>query len=193
LSKVEPAGMNPISNRTLDLRRLRGGIPALTAAVGSAMTEACMICFEEQSHKSGVELIVRGSFEEIFTVTWPGRVTDNMRRFWRDEDEATEYAAYGIALLLIEELTGYTAFERANKGLGFDFWLGYDHYPVTRFDPSVQHRARLEVSGIRRGSKQQVATRVKQKKTQTDVSNGEYPAFIVVVEFGAPVAEVVKK
>ena len=49
-----------------------------------------------------------------------------------------------------------------------------------------QNKARLETSGIREGSDQQVKKRVQQKLEQTDRSAG-------VVEFGQPLAEVKAK
>jgi hypothetical protein len=113
-----------------------------------------------------------------------------MRRYWADEQHTTEQAAYGIALLLIERLTGYTAVGRASKGTGFDFWLGeYNEDAET----SVQHLARLEVSGIRKGNDRLIASRVAQKKKQVAVSNGTHPAYIVVVDFSRPIAWVVRK
>ncbi|MEC4819430.1 MAG: hypothetical protein SAK29_40100 [Scytonema sp. PMC 1069.18] len=73
-----------------------------------------------------------------------------MRRFNADTEVATEYGAYGIAALLMPYLTGLTVIERSIKGksLGFDFWLGSIDDPNTLF----QRKARLEVSGIRKGS-----------------------------------------
>lgn len=118
--------MSAAAVRTIDLWKLtEGKIPALTIGAGLNMFEACLVCLEDQRHVSGVELQVSGTFPGVFKLVWPDSVTDNMRRYWRDESEATEYAAYGLSLLLIEELTGYTALERTNRGPGFDFWLGY--------------------------------------------------------------------
>jgi hypothetical protein len=182
--------MRNIPPRSLDLYKLRGGIPALSVGAGIAMIEACLICFDELKHKSGIEIDVDGSFRGRYSITWSGSVTEDMRRYWKDKDEATEYAAYGLALLLIEELTGYTAIERSNKGTGFDFWLGYYEEADS---PTTRYEARLEASGIRRGSNRQIAARIAQKKAQTDISNGIHPAYIAVVELSTPIARVVKK
>jgi hypothetical protein len=182
--------MTSANARSLDLLRLLEGIPALSVGARNSMMEACMICFESRGHKSGVELKVQGSFVGTFTINWRYTITDNMRHYWQDEGEATEYAAYGIALLLIEELTGYTALQRANKGFGFDFWLGYNDEKLL---VSAKRQARLEVSGIRQGNRRQILSRVRQKLAQTDVSNGQHPAYVAVVEFGTPMAQVVTK
>lgn len=54
-----------------------------------------------------------------------------------------------------------------------------------------QNKARLEVSGIRNGDQKIIKARVREKLTQTEVSDKtRLPAYVVVVEFGRPVAEV---
>jgi hypothetical protein len=53
---------------------------------------------------------------------------------------------------------------------------------------------RLEISGINSGSNNDVDRRVRQKLTQTDRSDSlGLPAYVVVVEFGKPCSQVVKK
>ena len=49
----------------------------------------------------------------------------------------------------------------------------------------------LEVSGIRKGDNSRVKARVKQKK-QTKLSDGKYPAYIIVVEFSIPLSFVAR-
>jgi hypothetical protein len=52
----------------------------------------------------------------------------------------------------------------------------------------------LEVSGIRQGDPGLIERRVSSKRRQTNRSDAmRLPAFIVVVEFGTPIAAVVKK
>jgi hypothetical protein len=51
-----------------------------------------------------------------------------------------------------------------------------------------ERKARLEVSGILQGGAEIVAARVREKIRQTRRSAGDYPAYIVVVEFGTPMA-----
>lgn len=54
-----------------------------------------------------------------------------------------------------------------------------------------ENKARLEVSGIRNGNQKVVTARVRAKLAQTEVSDEtRLPAYIVVVEFGQPVADV---
>jgi hypothetical protein len=74
--------MTPSNVRSLALENLKLGIAAVTESVGGAMIEACMVCFEDQGHSSGVELQVMGDYDEVFSVTWQGAVTDQTRRTW---------------------------------------------------------------------------------------------------------------
>lgn len=90
--------------------------------------------------------------------------------------------------MLIEKETGYKVIERSRRCTGFDYWLGDET------DELLQHKGRLEVSGIRRGENRDVQARVRQKLKQTDRSDDlKLPAYVIVVEFGEPLAEVRKK
>ena len=176
--------------RELVLVKLAEGLPAVTPAFGSALAEAGAICFEEQNHSNGVELKVNGTFAATYKVYWQ-KVTAQMLRCWNDYEVTTEHAAYGVAFLLILDLTEYTVIERRRKGDGFDYWLGKgkneDELPF-------QKKARLEVSGIRRGNHSRVWARVRQKLEQVKPSDSlGLPAYIVVVEFSTPLSKVVKK
>ncbi len=107
-------------------------------------------------------------------------------RCWNDEEYTTEQAAYGVAFLLILQLTGLTVVERSRKGTGFDYWLGVQDSTTTL---PFQRMARLEVSGIRKGNRSQINVRVKQKTEQTRASDAQgLPAYIIVVEFSQPLS-----
>jgi hypothetical protein len=89
-------------------------------------------------------------------------------------------------------MTGYTVVQRAVKGTGIDYWLGEED--VLPF----QNMARLEISGILHGEASDVQQRVKEKINQTrrsdmTISGNPLPAFIVVVEFSQPLAQVVRR
>jgi hypothetical protein len=178
--------MNSDNSRNLVLSTLGEGLPAITPAFGVSLAEAGAVCLEEQGHSNGVELKVYGEFIEAFKVYWPN-VTDQMRLCWNDQEVTTEHGAYGIGILLIRDLTNFSIIERSRKGAGFDFWLGRgDGLPF-------QNKARLEISGIRKGDDSIVKARVQQKLKQTERSQGSFPAYIVVVEFSRPLSHVVKK
>jgi len=150
------------------------------------LAEAAGVCLEHRQHTSGAHLTVQGIATETFEIHWQA-VTEKMQRCWGDLQAATEHGAYGVAFLLIMDLTEYTIIERSYKGTGFDYWLGKKN------DDLFQKKARLEVSGILAGEEKEIKDRVRQKKKQTDPSDGKRPAYIVVVEFSAPTARVVKK
>ena len=92
--------------------------------------------------------------------------------------------------MLIERETGYSVIQRSDKGSGVDYWLG------DASDPKYRFSARLEVSGIRSGDSGRVRARIGRKLNQTKASDSTYgnlPAYVVVVEFGTPLAEVRKR
>ena len=171
----------------LNLNDLGGGIfPAISAAVGMALAEAAGVCLELQGHEMGVWLSVRGDRNDGYALTWPS-ITEQSLRAWNDPEEATEYGAVGIAALLAKKEIGYEVLDRSRKGTGFDYWIGKSA------SVPFQNKARLEVSGIRRGNDVAVRSRVRQKMNQTSRSDGTLPAYVIVVEFGRPLAEVQKK
>lgn len=172
----------------LNLNVLKEGLPGVSKVRGAEHAEASMVCFELHQHPVGVELEVKGSFEESFRVIWSDVLTEQIQRAWNDVDDATESGASGIAFLLILSLTEYTIIERSRKGTGFDYHLGY------RDKSPFQNMASLEVSGIfKASSERDIMRRVEQKRLQTDSSDDELPTFIVVVEFSNPLAYMVQK
>ncbi|MBW4498430.1 MAG: hypothetical protein KME57_02275 [Scytonema hyalinum WJT4-NPBG1] len=175
--------------KELVITRLEQGLPAITPAFGATLAEACAVCLTDQGHTQGVELKVKGEFTAVFKLYWQ-EVTDQMLRCWNDIEYTTEQAAYGIAFLVIQELTDYTVIERSRRGTGFDYWLGKKG--ETNELP-FQNAVRLEVSGIRKGDDSRVKARVKLKVEQVSPTDDTLPAYIVVVEFSNPLAFIVKK
>ena len=115
-----------------------------------------------------------------------------MRKSWTDIREAADHGASGVAILLMRDITKLTVLERSVTGTGFDYWLG----PEVKADDELifQDMIRLEISGINNGTRNQVRQRVTEKLTQTEQSDDwGLPAYVVVVEFGAPCSEVAKK
>jgi hypothetical protein len=133
-----------------------------------------------------VALVVDGDYGSVLLVHW-GACTADAKACWADEPFATEQGAYGIAALLITRLTSLTVVERSVKGTGFDFWLGSKDRPGLLF----QKRARLEVSGIRKGSVSAVAARMSAKLKQVSRCCSPLPAYVAVVEFGEPRCRVI--
>lgn len=151
------------------------------------MAEAAGVCLEEIPHSRGTQLTVRASFQNSYGLDWP-EVTEQVRRTFADLREATEFGAEGVAILLIKEETDYTTIERAAIGTHIDRWLGYESDT-----PYFQRRARLETSGILRGNDADIRGRMGEKRDRLSLSDNPLPAFVVVVEFSHPLAEVGEK
>lgn len=148
------------------------------------MAEAAAVCLDDCSHPRPVRITVDGDASAVFDLQWRA-VDDRDRRTWADEGVATEYGACAIAILVVRLTRGHTVLQRSRKGTGFDYWMGDStSMPFTE-------KARLEVSGIRRGSSRAVSARVKQKVRQISVSSGNLPGIVVVFEFGTPLARMV--
>ena len=166
-------------------------IPGITPALGGALAEAGAICLESQGHPQGVRLPVRGISDHVYRLTWTP-ATVQARQVWQ-YNRATEWGVEGIAVLLARRETPYTVIEAGVQGTGIDYWLGDES------DIALQRKARLEVSGIRRpdgrvAPDSVIAQRVNDKLRQTNQSDDtRLPAYVIVVEFGRPVAEVHEK
>ena len=171
----------------LDLNELGEGLPTITPSFGKAIAEAAGVCLESQGHAQFTAIVVRGYIDDELRLSWP-QITEQVRRTWNDPEEATEYGATAVAVLLARQELGYLAIERSSKGTGIDYWLGEESDAL-----SFERKARLEVSGIRRGSDADIARRVRERLERISLHVELLPAFVVVVEFSMPVAEVQRK
>jgi hypothetical protein len=181
---MPPSGSLPAPLTLEDLSERFSHIPP---ECGTVLVQSAVLCLEGQGHKSGVVLTVEGSFHTPFRLQWSMDVTEAMRRYWNDPDEAAEQGAYAVALLLLRALARLAVLERSRKGTGFDWWLASE-------DNLFQVAARLEVSGIMRGSAKRINGRLKERIAQTARSDPSgLTAFIAVVEFGRPTAKVVRR
>jgi hypothetical protein len=111
-----------------------------------------------------------------------------MRDSRSDMAYTVESGAYCLAMLVIQRLTDLKVIKQSQKGTDFDYWLGKND------ELGMQKMARLEVSGILKGTKAQLNQRWREKIEQTRKSdNLEIPAYIVVVEFSQPVVKIKKR
>lgn len=171
-----------------ELKDLAQGTPGITCAFGKCLAEAAGVCLEEQAHLSPKTMKISGEAEGEAQLKWEN-TTDQMRRCWNDDEVATEHGAYGIATLLVPQISKLEVVERSKKGTGFDYWLGSG----TEDEPLFQKKARLEVSGIRSGDEATIARRIRQKLEQSRKSEGRLSAVVIVVEFGKPESRVAKR
>ena len=152
----------------------------LTSAAGLNFGHAASVCLESQHHG----LLCRVNAEGQYTNTYLIRrfdVNDEMKRTWNDEEFTTEQGAYGVAFLIASKEMEVKAIEKSRKKTGIDYWLG--NKPGFLF----QKKVRLEVSGIRNGTDDQLESRFKIKMKQSEKSDyTRLPALIVIVEFNKP-------
>lgn len=177
----------------INIDDLKKGLRSLTTNVCNFYAEAGLYCLEHSGHKSGVEMELNSNFSENQKVKtlWSGTITDQIQKSWSDVSEAVEFGATCIAILTVLKMNVCTDLERSWKGTGFDYWLSDD---VSGGSLLFQKRARLEISGIMKGTKGQIEKRVSTKLEQTTKSDKtDFPAYVAVVEFGVPCVKMVKK
>ena len=176
--------------RLSDLCELRPERPGWSLTFGATCAEAAAVCLDDQGHPYSIVLQIDGQQTCAMEIQW-NAIDNTIRRFNADQEVATEYGAYGIAALVMPVLTNLTVIERAvkGKGLGFDFWLG----STDNIDTLFQRKARLEVSGIRKGTESILQSRVKLKLKQINPSDTVAPGYVSVIEFGIPKARIVEK
>ncbi len=179
----------------LDLGWLESGeMLGLSKRAGGNLLEACLVCLNETGHESGVTLAadeMGGSVEYI--IVWKETVGEQAIRSYGDLKQATEWGACGIACILINRATGLVVTRRSRQGTGFDYWLG-DAEQETGSPRMFQKEAKLEVSGLLMEEKMSaIERRVREKTFQViEGKRTDLPAFVIVVEFGRPLAKVVR-
>lgn len=180
----------------LDLGWLESGeMPGLSMRAGGNLLEACLVCLNEIGHDSGVELSVQGMGHTTeCTIVWKEAIGEQAIYSYEDLKQATEWGACGIACILVHRATGLVVTRRSRQGTGFDYWLGNYSEHGTGSPHMFQDDARLEVSGILREEKMSaIDRRVREKTLQVNEGKRtDLPAFVVVVEFGRPLAKVTK-
>lgn len=159
-------------------------MPGLTSQFGGMLAEAAAVCLQNRAHKTGTKIVVVGKTTDQYVLNWK-EVTEQQTRAYNDLQEATEYGACGIAIILAEKITGNVVIERSRKGTGFDYWLGKNDE-----DPLFANKSRLEVSGILQGDDGHFEARIKQKKEQMGVTKDVAPGYVAIIEFSNPKAHV---
>jgi len=111
-----------LTPKTLSVLPLDPGKSGLLDSLAGYMGACAAVCLN-RAHRSGVEMVVEGYARATFLLSWES-LTEQHYRTCADLQEATEYGACGVAILVVRELTGKTVVEPAAKGPGFDFWIG---------------------------------------------------------------------
>lgn len=178
----------------LDLETLFADLPFLTQWLAEQYYSALVVCLEYLRHEPGIQVEVRNLLESLadLKIQWSKPISEDDFRSWGEPRNAVEYAAEGIAWLIIRKFTDYTVMERSHIGDGVDFWLGTNADAKKRI---FQRRARMEVKGrLRLTYDSQLRQVLREALRQTDRSDyTELPAFIVLVEFSRPLIYLVRK
>lgn len=156
----------------------------LSPGMGKYMAEAACVCLESNGHQSGVILSVDGDYQHTYAVNWSW-LPPPIHEKWGDADEATEFGAYAVAVLVVTDLAQLSVVRRSRKGTGFDFWLG----PPDSDEPLFQKKQCLEVSGIHSGDDTAVRARLSAKHRQVQQGSGQIPGYVAIVEFGSPLCQ----
>ncbi|TAE00161.1 MAG: hypothetical protein EAZ97_06710 [Bacteroidetes bacterium] len=150
-------------------------------------SEAATVCLDHCQHLQNVLLTVEGDLKAQFELAWE-QASQSAIDSRSNLVETVEDGASCLAILVIEELTGYQVIRQTPKGTGVDFLLG------TKEGDQYYSCARLEISGILKGSPAQIQQRIKQKVEQSTQSDHfDIPVFIVVVEFSQPQISILKR
>jgi hypothetical protein len=176
----------------LHLDTLKGGISGISRTYGAFLAEAIAVCLTVAGHESPLMLTVEGDFDAKFELEWQEEIGDAELSSWRDLKEATEYAAMGLAVLLISALTIYGVFQRNEQGEDADFTM----QEVSNSNLALNNlqKAHLEVSGIFAESltntlNMRISTKTKGLEKRVMPS---LPVFIAVIEFSIPKAKIVE-
>jgi hypothetical protein len=157
------------------------------------LKETCIWALAHCNHSNGVRLrVVHGEYSAFHFVRWQEEGIDHqalLRSYNRDD--ATQFGAEALALLISINRTEYDAIERAITTTGVDYWLGFKN----RNPNEPFHRAgRLEISGIMTETPTNtVKARLRAKLPQTRPTDHTFPVYIIVVEFSQPYATMVLK
>ncbi len=161
----------------------------LTKATCENFSEAAAVCLEYNKHKQGVSFSINGDLEGIFQLSWC-EVTEQMFASKDDYIYTAEHGAYCLAMLIIQHKTEYNVVRQARRRTGFDYYLAKKEAEL----PFQSNDARLEVSGILKGTNGQINQRLNEKIEQTKQSDShKTPAFAIVVEFNNPTSKVAKR
>lgn len=172
----------------LSFDALKDGRLGISAVYGSFLAEAASHCLRRNEHANPVLLSITGDACMPASLSWC-KADVPEESTWSDLQEATEYGAYGVAIVVALPLTESPRVERSAKGTGVDYWIGDGKDSRGIF----QRTARLEVSGILKGDEAKIAARLKEKLAQTRRSDKTgLPAYVAIVDFGDPQARFVK-
>ena len=189
-ARGKPLAINMQAVRKFALESLNERIPVIPEEAVGFYKHNCMVCFHHNGHKAGVTLTVNfNGTIWAFQVYWTGELTPQIEKAYREPKRATEFAACAITLILVRELTQYTAVEQSCIGTTIDYYLSLQAHTD---DLIFNHTARLEVSGILvENEDNKVEDRIKRKIRRLK-PKGDLLDLIAVVEFSKPWSKIIE-
>lgn len=180
--------------RVLNLDILKEGLPGITKAAGNFLYEAALVALAKKGHSAGVTLQVSGEIKVEIQLVWRQELSENEISTWKENRDAANFGAIGIALLLMNQVVGFSSFEIGTQGTGIDYWMSKEK-PDAGALHMINKEARVEISGILSETPSNtLKMRVKLKKKQITASDGTgLPGWVVAVEFGTPKTIIEKK
>ena len=175
----------------LNLDELKDGSYGISKNIGGFLAEAALVCLHLNQHPPGTTLQVAGISDNSFILDWSDQVTPAIVKSWKDLNEATEYGATALAVLLIQAIAGLVVGGRVPQKEQVDYIL---QSPENYRKNIIEPEAFLEVSGIltaKRGNTINMRVERKERHIQQGAKRN-YPTYIIVIEFGKPKSKIAK-
>lgn len=181
----------------INLEDLAAKAPGMSQGTVEHYQHSCIVCLDDHGHVSGSYLDVTFQQEQVYVpIRWQASVTDDMRRWFRDQRKSVDLGACAIALLIIPEFASLVAVQQSATGDGVDYYLSD---PNSDDDLLFNNAAHLEISGIHtETAANSVDRRIAAKRKRLDHTRAnstsptkDLPTYICIVEFSRPKTKVV--
>lgn len=170
--------MANFDTRKLQLESLHERHIGLTPVLGDAFCEAASVCLSRH-HNSPVNIdIANNGGTKARSVEFQ-KPDVRVLNAWANENDTTEWGAYGICLAAVEVEEELVAVKRAETLTGSDWYVA----PIGTQPDDLERCFRLEVSGVDAGGRSAVEARLQQKVNQTKRGASNLPAIASVVGF----------
>lgn len=163
----------------LQLSNLDKRHPGISHGIATSYQEAAEVCLGRHHKPPKSFSLTHDAVGLTADATWapPSKA---LCAAWNNTIDATEAAAYCIALAAVEVTSGLFAIHRAETGSGADYYLA----PQGVAPEDLEKAVRLEVSGIDKAvTPGLIAARLKQKLQQVKKGKSNTPGIASVVAF----------
>ena len=166
--------------QSLPISNLADRHQGVTPAIAECFGEAARVCLDRHHQPPVAFAIHDNGAATSATVSWE-KADERCKAAYANETDTTEWGAYACALATTELTRGLVALRRAETKTGADYYLAP---PGTSLD-DLEECMRLEVSGIDKGTPNDVEVRLLQKIAQARAGESNLPALATVVGFKA--------